>query len=274
MEPIIQTENLCYSYEDGTRALNGVSIAIPKGGRVALLGANGSGKSTFFLCLNGVLKPQEGCIRYNGETVRYAKKQLKQLRKNVGIVFQDPETQLFCANVYEEISFGALNSGMSEEAARKAVRDTMEDLQIAPLQDKPVHALSGGQKKLVSIADILVMRPEVVLLDEPSASLDPFHTDMVYRAVERMSGAGITVVIATHNVDFACAWADTVFVFRQGTILAGGAPKEIFTDSQLTADAAFKLPACIRMHRRLVDSGHLDPNTPVPRSMQELEESL
>ena len=160
---IIKAEDLWFSYDgEEAHALRGLSLELRKGRKIALMGANGAGKSTFFLCCNGIHKPQKGTLYYDGNPVSYDKKGLLELRRKVGIVFQDPENQLFSASVYQEISFGILNLGVPDEEAAQEVERVIRELEITPFRNRPVHALSGGQKKQVSIADILVMRPEVI----------------------------------------------------------------------------------------------------------------
>ena len=181
-DSVIRVENLSYTYEGNDRkALDGISLEIGRGRKVAFMGGNGSGKSTFFLCLNGLLRPREGRILIDGQPIRYTRKGLLEVRKKVGIVFQEPDNQLFSASVYQEISFGILNLGADEQTARREVEHVIAELGIAPFQDRPAHALSGGQKKQVAIADILVMHPEIIILDEPAAALDPEHTEIVHR---------------------------------------------------------------------------------------------
>ena len=158
------------------RIFEGLDLAFAEGVVTTLIGANGSGKSTFFLCLNGIRRPDGGTIYIDGKPVEYTRKGLLDVRGKVGIVFQEPDSQLFSASVYEEISFGILNLGADEDTARREVERVIEELEITPFQDRPAHALSGGQKKQVAIADILVMHPEVMILDEPAAALDPKHT--------------------------------------------------------------------------------------------------
>ena len=199
---ILKAEDLYFSYDDdNSHSLNGLSLEIKRGQKIAVMGANGSGKSTFFLCCTGIHKPQKGKLYLDGKEVKYNKKGLLDLRSKVGIVFQDPDNQLFSASVYQEISFGILNLGVSEEQAKKEVEEVIDYLEIAPFRSKPTHALSGGQKKQVSIADILVMHPEIIILDEPAAALDPRHTTMVNHIVEQMTASGITVLMATHDVN-------------------------------------------------------------------------
>ena len=174
---ILKADNLFFSYDDEkSHSLNGLSLEIKKGHKVAFMGANGSGKSTFFLCCNGIHQPSSGTLYFKGEPVDYSRKGLLKLRSKVGIVFQDPDNQLFSASVYQEISFGILNLGVSESEAKEQVENVIDYLEITPFRHKPTHALSGGQKKQVSIADILVMHPDIIILDEPAAALDPKHT--------------------------------------------------------------------------------------------------
>ena len=196
---IIRAERLCYRYEDGTDALNGMDLSVRRGEKLAVMGANGSGKSTFFLCLNGVHRPSSGTVYLDGRPLDYSKKGLLALRRRVGIVFQDPDQQLFSADVFGEISFGPLNLGLDEEEARRRVEDVIRELNIAEFQDKPVHFLSGGQKKRVAIADILVMRPDVMILDEPTAALDPKHARLVDSIIDGLSENGMTVILSTRR---------------------------------------------------------------------------
>ena len=172
-EYAIEARDLTYDYEDGTPALAGVCFRAEAGKVTGILGGNGAGKSTLFLNLNGVLTPKGGTVLSGGEPVRYDRKGILELRRKVGIVFQDPDDQLFSADVYRDISFGAVNLGLPAEEVRRRVDWAMERTGVAGLRDKPTHALSYGQKKRVAIAGVLVMEPEVMILDEPTAGLDP-----------------------------------------------------------------------------------------------------
>lgn len=163
---------------------------------------------------------------FHGKPVSYKRKELLALRSKVGIVFQDPDKQLFSASVEQEISFGILNLGVAKEQARTEVEQVMEELEIVPFRKRPVHALSGGQKKQVSIADILVMRPEIIILDEPAAALDPKHTRMVNEMVDKLTEQGITVLMATHDMDYAYAWADEIVLMKDGKVLCQARRKQ------------------------------------------------
>lgn len=269
---IIKAENLFYSYDDGNSySLNGLSLEIRRGEKVAFMGANGSGKSTFFLCCNGIHQPDQGVIYYNGSPARYDRRGLLDLRQKVGIVFQDPDNQLFSASVYQEISFGVLNLGMEEDAARKEVEAVIESLEITPYRDRPTHALSGGQKKQVSIADILVMHPEVIILDEPAAALDPKHSEMVNRIADRLTEDKITVMISTHDVDYAFRWADRIILLHEGRVLKEGRPEDVFADIEALEKTNLKQPAVMGIFQRLRDKNILGQNLPMPRNLEQLE---
>ena len=271
-EIILKADELRFSYDDdNTHSLNGLSLEIKKGQKVAVMGANGSGKSTFFLCCTGILKPQSGKLFFHGKELTYGKKDLLDLRSKVGIVFQDPDNQLFCASVYQEISFGPLNLGISEEKVRKEVEDMIERLEITPFRHKPTHALSGGQKKQVSIADILVMHPEIIILDEPAAALDPRHTVMVNHIVNQMTKDGITVLMATHDVNYAYEWADEVILFESGKVLMQGSPRQVFSDKEILKKTNLEPPMVLEFFESLCRNGILDDSLPAPKNLRTLE---
>ena len=271
-EIILKADELRFSYDDdNTHSLNGLSLEIKKGQKVAVMGANGSGKSTFFLCCTGILKPQSGKLFFHGKELTYGKRDLLDLRSKVGIVFQDPDNQLFCASVYQEISFGPLNLGISEEKVRKEVEDMIERLEITPFRHKPTHALSGGQKKQVSIADILVMHPEIIILDEPAAALDPRHTVMVNHIVNQMTEDGITVLMATHDVNYAYEWADEVILFESGKVLMQGSPRQVFSDKEILKKTNLEPPMVLEFFESLCRKGILDDSLPVPKNLRTLE---
>ena len=272
---VIKAENLKFSYDDDkTHSLDGFSVEIERGKKVAIMGANGAGKSTFFLCLDGILKPNEGKIYVDGKEVDYSRKGLLELRQKIGIVFQDPDNQLFSASVFQEISFGALNIGMTEEEATEAVNKVIDTLLITPFKEKPVHALSGGQKKQVSIADVVVMNPEVIILDEPASSLDPLHTDIVNDIVNMLCERGITVLMSTHNVDYALEWADEVVVVCDGKVISHDVPEVVFKDEETLKRTNLKKPAAIELFDSLVRKGILTEDLPTPRKLSDLEKYI
>lgn len=272
---VIEAQDVSYTYDGNSeRALDGLNLKIRRGSKVAFMGGNGSGKSTFFLCLNGIRRPDSGKIRIDGKEIEYTRKGLLEVRSRVGIVFQEPDDQLFSASVYEEISFGILNMGADEETARREVESVIEELEITPFQDRPAHALSGGQKKQVAIADILVMHPEVMILDEPAAALDPKHTRKVQQIVDRLTAKGITVLMATHDIDYACSWADEIVLMHEGRVLRQGPPLEVCSDRETLKAASLEVPAVLKMHEKLIEKGLIPGGTVPPTSIDELVESL
>ena len=269
---ILKAENLYFSYDDEkTHSLNGLSLEIGRGKKIAFMGANGSGKSTFFLCCNGIHRPSKGMLYLNGEPYDYSRQGLLKLRQKVGIVFQDPDNQLFSASVYQEISFGILNLGVSEEQAKDEVERVIDYLEITPFRHKPTHALSGGQKKQVSIADILVMHPDIIILDEPAAALDPKHTAMVNHIVDELTAQGITVLMSTHDVNYAFAWADEIFLFKDGRVLKSGTPEEVFTDTSALRETNLIQPAVLELFDSLCAKGIVEKEWKIPRNLKELE---
>lgn len=274
-EWIVEAEEISYTYEGNERkALDKVSLKLGRGRKIAFMGGNGSGKSTFFLCMNGILKPQEGRVLIDGCPVEYTRKGLLEVRRKVGIVFQEPDDQLFSASVFQEISFGILNLGVDEERARNEVEQVIRELGITPFRDRPAHALSGGQKKLVAIADILVMHPEVLILDEPAASLDPKHRKVVRSIVEGLSEKGLTILMATHDVDYAYAWADEIVLLHEGKVLRQGTPRQVCGDEKAMEQANLEQPAVMRLYRRLVQRGILSPEEAPPKTIEDLERRI
>ena len=240
---IIETKNLCYSYEEGKPALDNVSISFPKGKCTAVLGGNGAGKSTLFLNLNGVLTPDSGEVFLDGERISYRKKDLLEVRRKIGIVFQDPNDQLFSASVSKDISFGAVNLGLPKEEVERRVEEALRDTGIAELTDRPTHALSFGQKKRAAIAGVLVMEPELIILDEPTAGLDPEGVSGIMGLLRKIQWEkGVTIVIATHEMDIVPLFCDYAYVMDNGRVTLGGTPKELFDEPQKLRENHLRLP--------------------------------
>ena len=272
---MIEADNISYTYDgNGKKALDGVSLKIRRGQKVAFMGGNGSGKSTLFLCLNGLLRPQKGEIRIDGKKIDYSRKGLLEVRRKVGIVFQEPDNQLFSAGVYEEISFGILNLGVDEQTARQEVERVIAELGITPFQDRPAHALSGGQKKQVAIADILVMHPDIMILDEPAAALDPEHTEIVHRIVDELTEKGITVLMSTHDADYALDWADEIVLMHEGKVLKKDTALAVCMDTEALETAHLREPAVLKMFRSLTEKKILKEGLRPPKNMEELEEYI
>lgn len=267
-EAILETKGLSFSYLDGNPALVDVSISIPAGGRIAFLGPNGAGKTTLFLHFNGLMKPDRGKVYVAGREIRYDHASLLEVRKKVGIVFQDPDTQLFSASVRQEISFGPLNLGLPRDVVLRLVNKAMEETDITDLQDKPTHFLSYGQKKRVAIADILAMQPQVLICDEPTAWLDAGHARQVMGILNDINSQGVTVIISTHDVDLAYSWAKYIFVMKGGRVIGEGTPEKIFANSDLLQEAELARPALMDIYEELSAKGWVEPGPP-PKDVDE-----
>lgn len=224
-------DDVVYTYPGvNAPALNGLSLRIGSGKRIALIGRNGGGKSTLILVANGILKPDRGTLRIDGAPVDYKKKEIYRLRKRVGVVFQNPEDQLFSANVYQDISSGPLNLGLSIGEARERVKEVAERCELTALLDRPTHALSGGEKTRAALAGILAMRPEFLFADEVTNSLDPWIRGQVLNILDGWAAENHTVVLSTHDWDLAANWADEIVWLEKGKIYRQGKPEEIFPD--------------------------------------------
>jgi cobalt/nickel transport system ATP-binding protein len=242
MDELLRVENLNYCYDNKSVALNNASVTFRKGEIVAVLGGNGAGKSTFFLCCNGVLRPQSGKIFYKGEEISKSKKDVYKLRQAVGLVFQDPDNQIIAGSVESEVSFGPMNLRLPREEVSRRVEEALEQMNISRYKNYAPQYLSGGEKKRVSIADILAMRPEMILLDEPTASLDPQNVDVLEQIIRKLNQKGITVVISTHDVNFAYRIAQRAIVFAQGKIIADAGVDDVFAQVETLESAGLKKP--------------------------------
>lgn len=227
---------LCYAYPDGHRALNGVSFALGRGEKLALVGPNGSGKSTLMLHLAGCIAAQTGTVSLEGVPVG---KDLKRLREAVGLIFQDPDDQLFMPQVVEDVAFGPVAHGVPAEEAHAKAREVLESLNVGHLAERPPHRLSGGEKRMVALAGILVMHPEIVVLDEPSAALDPRARRRVIEVLQELDKP---LILATHDLDMALDVCDRAIVMYEGQVSADGELREVLRDETLLRRNGLELP--------------------------------
>ena len=259
MSYAMEAQGLYYTYEDGTVALDHISLRAEQGKITGILGANGAGKSTLFLNLNGVLIPKEGTVTVNGRRAVYDRKGIREVRRQVGIVFQDPDDQLFSADVYRDISFGGVNLGLPEEEVRRRVEAAMERTGVGALRDKPTHALSFGQKKRVAIAGVLVMEPSVMILDEPTAGLDPQGvSDIMHLLTELRDGLGMTILIATHDMDIVPLYCDYAYLLSGGRVILEGRPEELFAQPEELRKTPLRLPRIAHLMEILRERDGLD----------------
>jgi cobalt/nickel transport system ATP-binding protein len=233
--PIFELRDVTYRYHEVT-ALDGLNLTIQPGARVALLGANGSGKSTLLSMLDGLCFPEKGSIAFQGDPLteeRLAGEIEFDFRRRVALVFQNPDVQLFNPTVFDEVAFGPLQMQWPKEKINLRVSEMLEQMDIAHLKDRSPHHLSTGEKKRVALASVLILDPEVLLLDEPTAALDPKSESQMIDFLVSCSGGKKTVVTATHDLDLVEDIADTCHVFQRGRIVAAGTPSEILNDGEL-----------------------------------------
>ncbi|MEY9094666.1 energy-coupling factor ABC transporter ATP-binding protein [Paenibacillus sp. RC84] len=252
MNPIIELADVVYSYP-GTekKALAGLSLTIPSGRNIALCGHNGSGKSTFFLHAVGIHRPQSGTVHWKSAPVSYKRQDLQELRRQVGLVFQDPEQQLILGTPYEDVSYGLRNAGVSEPEIRAQTEAVLERMGLEQLTHTPIHHLSLGQKKRVTLAGVLVLEPSLLLLDEPTAYLDRASERLLLDELADIRQSGVTVVMATHDMDLAYTWADEVLVMDQGACLLQGTPERVFAETDTIERIGLELPMLLRLWRSL-----------------------
>ena len=266
-DTILQVRDLEYAYSDEKMALKGVSLDIGQGERIAVMGSNGAGKSTFFLNINGVLQSEHGEIFYRGE--KMTKKTMNYLRKNVGIVFQDADSQIIASTVQAEVSFGPMNLKLSRDEVEKRVDESLEYMNLTEFRERPPHYLSGGEKKRVSIADIIAMHPEIIIFDEPTAALDPVNADMLETVLGKMAKEGKTILISTHDVDFAYRWAQRIVVFCDGQIIADGTPLEVFKNEEIISRANLKRPMMLDIYEMLKEKNLIKGELTYPKNVEE-----
>jgi len=265
---LIHVDCASHTYPDGSVGIHDMCFFVLRHEIVALCGPNGSGKSTLIEHLNGILTPSQGDIWVNGRSITGCER--TDLWKEVGVVFQRSDDQLFAPTVLDDVMFGPLNMGMPVDEANAAAMEALEAVGAADLVHKLPNYLSGGQKRLVSIAGILAMKPKVIALDEPTSDLDPVHSerieDLITGLRERFS---ISVVIATHDLDFAARVADRICLVKNGSVFAEGTPAEVFYDPALIADAGLKVPQVVRLYLEYCALHGIEPQDH-PVRMEEL----
>ena len=266
MEEILRLEKVCFRYDKERMALNNLSTTLYSSQKVAVLGNNGAGKSTFFLCCNGIIKPQHGQIFLRENEIRHSKKESLMLRQTVGLVFQDPDSQIIAGTVEKEVSFGPMNLKLPENIVRKQVDDAIEKMRLEDMRTRAPHYLSGGEKKRVSIADVLAMNPGLLLLDEPGASLDPENNRLLEKNLEMLSEKGLGLVIATHDVDFAWRWAERILVFHAGELVVDSDPEAVFSDEKLLEKCGLAQPTLFQV-------GKLYNLNPLPRAISDIKKN-
>jgi len=253
----IELKKVSFSYQNGKQVLHEITCSVKQGGSVGLIGANGAGKSTLLKLLVGLLHGYEGEIRLFGHSV--TKKNLPEIRKRAGYVFQDSDSQLFMSTVYEDVAFGPRNYGYPESLVEQKTMDALRKVHIEDLKDRQVYRMSGGQKKLASIATILSMEPEIVLLDEPSVALDPRNRRNL---IEILNGMPETKLIASHDLDMILDTCSETILLSDGRAVCQGKTKELLQDEALLKKYGLELPLCMQgVRERWSDGSKADIGT-------------
>jgi len=238
---MIRTEALSFSYDGNTQILREIDLELRNGEFLALLGANGCGKTTLLKHLNGLLKPSSGKVSLDDKELRLFKDE--EIFRRVGMVFQDPNDQLFSASVGQDVAFGAVNLGLNPEEVSLRTVEALKQVDASGLYEKAIHTLSYGQKRRVSIAGVLAMKPEIILLDEPTSGLDPRGVSLIMRLLRRLNREnGITMMMATHDVELVPLFADRVIVMNKGQIIDEGLPGEVFAHNEEIREVQLRLP--------------------------------
>lgn len=240
---VVEADKLGYAYPDGTQALRGISFRVPQGEAVALVGENGAGKSTLLGHFTGCLLPSSGSLSVCG--IRLEEKNLCAVRRAVGMVFQNPDDQLFMPTVFEDVAFGLRNLGLPEGELEKKAMGALGTVGAAHLRARPPYRLSQGEKRAAAIAGVLAMEPDILVMDEPTSNLDPLSRR---RLIGLLKTFGHTMVIATHDLDFALELCPRTIVIHGGGITADGPSREVFGDEALLAKSSLERPPSLRGH--------------------------
>ena len=275
----IALENVSFTYQEGTplasTALSDVSLTIEDGSYTALVGHTGSGKSTILQLLNGLLVPSQGSVRVFDTLITSTSKNkdIRQIRKQVGLVFQFAENQIFEETVLKDVAFGPQNFGVSEEDAEQIAREKLDLVGIdESLFDRSPFELSGGQMRRVAIAGILAMEPAILVLDEPTAGLDPLGRKELMTLFKKLHQSGMTIVLVTHLMDDVAEYANQVYVMEKGHLVKGGKPSDVFQDVVFMEEVQLGVPKITSFCKRLADRGVSFKRLPI--KIEEFKESL
>lgn len=266
MTNILETRNLSYAYSSkkNVKSLDGVSISIREGVRTAILGPNGAGKSTLFYSLNGILKPEEGEVLFKGVPLDYSRDALRDLRSSVCVVVQNPDEQIFSSTVEEDVAFGPLNMGLPREEIEKRIVDSLSKVGMLENRHRPTIHLSYGQRKRIALAGALAVDPDILILDEPTAGLDPRMSAEMIELIDALVDSGKTVILSTHDIDMAYAWAEDVHVISHGKHVYSGDPDGFFSDEKAVLSAGLVRPRIAKLHDSLGLGGS------IPRTASQL----
>ncbi|MFB2834567.1 energy-coupling factor ABC transporter ATP-binding protein [Floridanema evergladense] len=270
---ILEFANVFYTYPGANKpAIDDLTLRIPAGKKTAILGHNGCGKSTLLLLADGLYKCSAGIISWQGKRLEYQGRSLNEWRQRIGLAFQDPEQQLVAATVAEDISYGLCNLQLSKAEIAQRLHQTLIDFNLQELANRPLHYLSLGQKRRVALAGVMALKPQLLLLDEPTAYLDRLQTNNLMQELDRIHANGTTIVIATHDLDLAYAWADWAILLHEGRSIVSDRADRVFSNVALLEQLQLGIPMLWEIWNALpID---LRDRQPPPKTVAELRSSL
>lgn len=266
---VLEARDIRYRYPRGREAIAGISFHIRRGEKIALVGPNGAGKSTLLQMFNGMIRPDEGTLLFDNEPIRYDTSSLRQLRKRVGFVLQNPDRQIIAPTVYQDVAFGPTNLGYDETAVREAVATALRHVGLVGFERRPPHQLSGGEKKRVAIAGVLAMDPDLLVFDEPTSGLDPSGSEDLMELLDELNHDGKTIVISTHDVELAYPWADRAILLADGRIIREDVPDVAFGNPKYVRMAHLSVPTLLELSAELGKRGYTIPERK-PRSVLDM----
>jgi cobalt/nickel transport system ATP-binding protein len=269
MSVILEARDIRYRYPGSLEAIKGISFHIRQGEKIAFVGPNGAGKSTLLQMFNGMICPDSGTILFNNEPIRYDSPSLRQLRKRVGYVIQNPDRQIIAPTVYQDVAFGPANLRYDEQAIRQAVALALQHVGLEGFERRPPHQLSGGEKKRVAIAGVLAMDPDVLVFDEPTSGLDPSGSEDLMELLDELNHEGKTVIISTHDVELAYPWANRAILLLDGRILQEDVPDVAFGNPDHVRRAHLSVPTLLDLSQELGRRGFAQPERK-PRSVLDM----
>ncbi|MBI4687300.1 MAG: ATP-binding cassette domain-containing protein [Nitrospirae bacterium] len=269
---MLSVKSLIYKYPDGTHALNDISLDIKKGEFIGLLGANGSGKTTLLRAMDRLIKDFEGSVHLCGVDIKTLTP--KEIYKKVGLVFQNPDDQLFAPTVFEDVAFGPLNMGLDTKEVERRVLNALKEVELSGFEKKSVHNLSFGQRKRACIAGLLAMGHELLLLDEPTAGLDPMGEYKMMKLLHKLNKEnGVTIVMATHSVDLVPLFLNRLYILSRGRVTRGGAPEDVFSAPDDMENIKLRLPHIAELIYRLKHEDNI-PFERIPLSIGEARREI
>ena len=270
MESILSVKNVSFAYDrKGPKALDGVTLDIEKGKKTAILGANGAGKSTLFGILNALKKPDEGVVYFNGAPMSYRHRGIIKMRSEVSILFQNPNDMMFRPYVEQDVAYGPQNMKLPKDEVEERVQEALFTVGMSEFRKTPIMKLSYGQRKRVTLAGVLAMKPKVLILDEPTAGLDSQMAFEVMEIAEQLTASGVTVILSSHDNNLTYPWADTVHVLKRGKEVYSGEAERFYSDASLVMETGMLPPAVFTVNSNLAKTGVFD-EAPYPKTVAEM----